>query len=170
MQKGTENLVYQKAAKCWEHVNKAIGIFDTLLDGKEASHSPEYYKARNLLRDAEGFFKEAKENAKKLLGPTPPYSSEDYQKWRDKLLEDFHILALGREFEVLRSELISDEFLCRWMDEESIGVYLKKHFQQQQSGKRKLANIKVRIILDRLEELIDIAREMNKRAVQGQVP
>ena len=170
MQKGTENLIYQKASKCWEYVNKAIEMLDNLLREEGAINSPDYYKARNVLRDAESFLKEAVDNAKKLLGPTPPYASEDYQKWRDELLEEFHILAMSREYEDLRSELLADAFLCEWMDEESIEGYLKKHFQQQQSGKRKLSNIKVRIILDRLEELIGHAQELNKQAMQRQHP
>jgi len=168
MQKGIENLIYQKASKCWEYINKAIEMFDKLLKEEGAFNTSDYYKARNLLRDADSFLKDAIINAKKLLGPTPLYTSEDYKKWRDKLLEEFHILAMSQEYEDLRTELLADEFLCGWMDEECIEDYLKKHFQQQQSGKRKLSNIKVRIILDRLEELINQAQEMNKQAIQKQ--
>jgi hypothetical protein len=168
MQQGTENLIYQKASKCWECVNKSVEMFNKLLKEKEDFKTPDYYKARNLLRDADGFLKEAVKNAKKLLGPTPADTSEDYQKWRDELLEEFQILAMSQEYEGLRSELFADEFLREWMDEENIENLLKKHFQTQQVGKRKLSNIKARIILDRLEELIDQAKEMNKQAIQKQ--
>jgi hypothetical protein len=168
MQQVTENLIYHKASKCWECVNKSILIFSELLKEKGDLNAPEYYKARNLLRDADGFFKETLTNAKKLLGPMPAYTSDEYQKWRDELLEEFHILAMSREYETLRSELFKDEFLREWMDEENIELLLKKHFDTQQSGKRKLSNIKVRIILDRLEELISQAKGMNKQAVQKQ--
>ena len=168
MQKGTENLIYQKASKSWEHVNKAVEIFNRLLKETGDFHAPDYYKARNLLRDADNYLKEAVQNAKKLLGPTPAYASEDYQKWRDELLEEFHILAMSQEYEDLRSELLADEFLREWMDEQSIEILLKKHFQTQQSGKRKLSNIKVRIILDRLDELLNQAKELNNQAIQRQ--
>ena len=168
MQQGTENLIYQKASKCWECVNKSVEMFDTLLKDEADFNKPDYNKARNLLREADGFLKDAFQNAKKLLGPTPVYISEDYQKWRDELLEEFHILALSQEYEELKAELFEDDFLRDWMDEKSIESLLKKHFQTQQSGKRKLSNIKVRIILDRLEELINHAKEMNKRAIQKQ--
>jgi hypothetical protein len=103
-------------------------------------------------------------NEKKLLGPPPSYSSEDYLKWRDQLLEEFQILAMSQEYESLRSELVEDEFLRTRMSEELIGTLLKKHFQTQQSGKRKLSNIKVRMILDRLEDLLAETKEMNKKA------
>ena len=168
MQQGTENLIYQKASKCWECVNKSVKMFDTLLKEDADFDTSNYYKARNLLREADGFLKDAFKNAKKLLGPTPAYTSEDYQKWRDELLEEFHILAMSQEYEELKTELFEDDFLCDWMDEKNIESLLKKHFQTQQSGKRKLSNIKVRIILDRLEELINNAKEMNKRAIQKQ--
>ena len=168
MQQGTENLIYQKAAKCWESVNKALDMFTNLLKEGGDFVTADYYKARNLLRDAEGNLKDVFINAKKLLGPIPAYTTGDYQKWRDELLEEFQILAMSQEFEELKSELIADDFLKKWMDEKSIESLLKKHFQTQQSGKRKLSNIKVRIILDRLEELINNAKEMNKRAIQIQ--
>jgi len=168
MQQGTENLIYQKASKCWECVNRSVKMFDTLLKEDADFDTSNYYKARNLLREADGFLKDAFKNAKKLLGPTPAYTSEDYQKWRDELLEEFHILAMSQEYEELKTELFEDDFLRDWMDEKNIESLLKKHFQTQQSGKRKLSNIKVRIILDRLEELINNAKEMNLRAIQKQ--
>ncbi|UCE40847.1 MAG: hypothetical protein JSV17_15600 [Candidatus Aminicenantes bacterium] len=168
MQQSTENLIYQKASKCWECVNKSVQLFSELLKAERDFNAADYYKARNLLQDADRCFKETLENSKKLLGPIPPYCSDDYQKWRDELLEEFQILAMSHEYEDLKSELIKDEFLRRLMDEESIELLLKKHFQTQQSGKRKLSNIKVRIILDRLEDLINHAKDMNKSAVQKQ--
>ncbi len=168
MQQGTENIIYQKASKCWECVNRSVEMFSELLKEEGDFNAADYYKSRNLLRDADDFLREAVKNAKKMLGPIPAYTSDDYQKWRDELLEEFHILAMSQEYENLRSELFEDEYLRQWIDEESIERLLKKHFQTQQSGKRKLSNIKVRIILDRLEELINQAEDMNKQAVQKQ--
>lgn len=164
MLQSTENLVYQKASKCWECVDKAILLFTGLTKEEGTFDLSDYYRARNLLRDADGFYREALHNAKKLLGPPPSYSSTDYLKWRDQLLEEFQILAMSHEYESLRSELAKDEFLQARMRVDIIETLLKKHFQTQQSGKRKLSNIKVRIILDRLEELLAEAKELNKKA------
>ena len=160
----TENLIYQKAAKCWECVDKAILLFSVTINRKGDPSLPDYYMAKNLLRDADGFYNEALQSAKKLLGPPPSYSSLDYLKWRDKLLEEFQILATGQEYESLRSELMGDEFLRTRMSEDLIDTLLKKHFHSQQSGKTKLPNIKARMILERLEELIAEAEELNKQA------
>ncbi len=163
MSQRTENTIYQKAAKCWECVDKALLLFADLMKEERNLNLPDYYRARNLLRDADGFYQEALKNAKKLLGPPPSYSSSDYLKWRDRLLEEFQILAMSQEYESLRSELLEDEFLQSRMTEVVIETLLKKHFQAQQSGKRKLSNIKVRMVLDRLTELLDEARELNKK-------
>ena len=168
MERVTENIIYQKASKCWECVNKSVAMFDKLLKERSDFNKADFHKARDSLRDADGFLKETIKNAKKLLGPLQAYTADDYQKWRDELLEEFQILAMSEEYEDLRSELFEDEFLRKWIDEENIEVLLKKHFQTQQSGKRKLANIKVRIILDRLDELINQAKEMNERAAKVQ--
>lgn len=168
MKQSTENLIYHKAAKCWECVNRSIQMFGDLLREKGDFDTADYYKARDSLRDAGEYFKETLKNAKKLLGPIPAYTTPDYQKWRDELLEEFHILAMSQEYEDLKSELFEDKSLNEWMDKESIELLLKKHFQTQQSGKRKLSNIKVRIILDYLEDLINRSRDMNKQAVQKQ--
>lgn len=164
MPQSTENLVYQKANKCWECIDKALLLFADLMKEEGPFSLPDYYRARNLLRDAEGFYTETLKNAKKLLGPPPSYSSEEYLKWRDQLLEEFQILAMSQEYEGLRSELVEDEFLQAMMKEDLIEDLLKKHFQAQQSGKRKLSNIKVRMILDRLEGLLAEAKSLNKQA------
>ncbi len=163
MPQSAENFVYLKATKCWDCVDKATLLFNNLMKEEGVSSIPEYYRARNLLRDAEGFYQEALKSAKRLLGPVPSYSSADYLKWRDQLLEEFQILAMSQEYESLRSELLDDEFLRARMTEDVIESLLKKHFQTQQSGKRKLSNIKVRMVLDRLAELLDEVKELNKK-------
>ena len=168
MPESTENVIYQKAAKCWEYVNQSIQIFSALLKKEETFNTSDYYRARNLMREADEFYAEARKSAKKLLGPTPSYVSEDFHRWRDQLLEEFHILATSQEFEDLRSELLGDELLREWMTESEIDVSIRKHFQQQQSGKRKLPNIKVRIILNHLEGLLTQAKGLNKEALQKQ--
>ena len=40
-------------------------------------------------------------NAKKLLGPIPEYSSEEFIKWRAEVLDKQKILVKNKEFEDL---------------------------------------------------------------------
>jgi hypothetical protein len=107
-------------------------------------------------------------NAKKLLGSLPEYASEEFIKWRTEMLEEHHILTFSQEFEDLKSELVNDEIIKAWLREEEIEIFLKRHFQTQQEGKRKLENIKVRIVLDKLQELITQAKDLQKKAFEKQ--
>jgi len=45
---------------------------------------------------------------------------------------------------------MNDEFIRTMMSEAEIETYVRDHFETQRSGKRKLANIKVRMMLDKL--------------------
>ncbi|MFQ6037825.1 MAG: hypothetical protein ACE5LV_04325 [Candidatus Aminicenantales bacterium] len=161
-----ENVIYQKASKCWTCVREAIEEFRWLTQEDQPFSAPRYYWAKNRLREGEGYFQETLKGAKKLLGPVPAYASPDYQKWRDELLEEFRILALSEEYEALCAELREDAFLKERMSPEEIEALCRKHFHTQQEGQRKLANIKVRIILDRLDELLEEARALNKKAAE----
>lgn len=128
--------------------------------------SAEYDQAVNILQEANSLYKETLKSAQKLLGPSSSYVTDEYKKWRDQLLDEFRILAVSQEFEDLRIELQKDEYLRGWMTEEEIAALLMKHFQTQQSGKRRLSNIKVRIILDHLDALLTEACELNRKVVQ----
>jgi hypothetical protein len=64
--------------------------------------------------------------------------------------------------------LVNDEIMKAWLREEEIELFLQRHFQTQQEGKRKLENIKVRIVLDKLQELITQAKDLQKKAFEKQ--
>ncbi len=166
MQHIIQNLLYKNAAKCWECVLKSIYSFKELLKEDTAFSTEEYDRAVEILHEANSLYKETLKSAKKLLGPSSSYVSDDYLKWRDQLLDEFQILAVSQEFEDLKLELQKDEYLRGWMSKEEIAILLKKHFQAQQSGKRRLSNIKVRIILDHLNALLTEACELNRQVIQ----
>jgi len=166
MQHIIQNILYKNAAKCWESVLKSIYLFKELLKENVSFSSAEYDQAVNILHEANSLYKETLKSAQKLLGPSSSRVSDDYLKWRDQLLDEFRILAMSQEFEGLRLELQKDEYLRGWMTEEEIAALLMKHFQTQQSGKRKLSNIKVRIILDHLDALLTEACELNRKVIQ----
>jgi hypothetical protein len=52
------------------------------------------------------------------------------------------------------------------MGGEDIERLLAENFHPQQTGKRKLANIKIRIVLDRIQELISRAAALRKSAME----
>jgi hypothetical protein len=168
MSKIAEVQIFPKVSKSYEDIMMSIKILEDLLSEGTTFNSADYYRARNFVKSSESLFQEALQNAKKLLGPLPEYASEEFFKWRTDMLEEHHILARSQEYEELKSELLSDDTLKKWLSDEEIENLLKKHFQTQQEGKRKLVNIKVRIVLDKLQELISRAKDLQKEAFEKQ--
>ncbi len=168
MNKFVEIQIFPKVSKSYEDVSAAIKSFENLLAESATFNSADYYRARNFVKSAESLFHEALKNAKKLLGTLPEYASGEFIHWRAEMLEEHHILARSQAFEDLKSELENDDSMRAWLEKEEIERFLKKHFQTQQEGKRKLVNIKVRIVLDKLQELIAQAKDLQKKAFEKQ--
>lgn len=165
MNKKIENQLYFKAGIAFDHLKLAIQTFETYLNTARQEATPDYYKARNFLRDGEKFYEETLKEAKKLLGPLPLYSSADFEKWRADFLSRHRIKVDAQEFDPLKEELSRNEQLGQWIAPEDIERLLAKDYEAQKSGKRKLANIKIRIILDRLQELLGQAGDLKKKAM-----
>jgi len=165
MNKKIENLLYFRVSDCFDSLKLAVQTFEDYLKEEVSAASPEYYKARNYLRDGEKFFQEAFKEAKRLLGPLPPYSSADTEKWRLEFLSQHKILAASQELADMKEEVLSDEYLKQWMSQEDIERLLLKNYDAQKTGKRRLANIKGRILLDKLNELLAESQQLKKRAM-----
>ncbi len=73
------------------------------------------------------------------------------------------MLAKTEEEQALLEELLQDEFLNKLMDKEEIRKFLRLNYASQQEGKRKLSHIKIRIIFDKLDELLAEAKNLQKR-------
>jgi hypothetical protein len=168
MEKFAEVQIHPKVSNCFEDIGTAMGIFRRLLKEGAEFNSAEYYRGRNCVRHADTMYKEGLKNARRLLGPIPEYSTEEFLKWRAEVLEKQKILAKNEEFEALKTELLEDIFLREWMREEDIIDQLKMHYLTQQEGRRKLANIKARIVFAKLFDLLSEAKEMQKKAFATQ--
>ncbi len=165
MDRKKETLLYFRASGAFESLNLAIETFRNFLKEDVPPASPEYYRARNFLRDAEKFHQETFREAQRLLGPLPAYSTPETEKWRAEYLSQNKILAGSQELEAMKMELLEDEYLNKWLAQKDVERLLLKNFAGQGTGKRKLANVKVRLLLDRLNELLEEARELKKRAM-----
>jgi hypothetical protein len=159
-----ENLLYFKAGLAFDSFKQALKAFEVYLASPGAGATPEYYKARNYLRDGDKFYEETFAEAKKLLGPLPPYASSEFEKWRGDFLSQHKILVESQEFDALKAELSQNGQLVRWIDSPDLERLLARDYEAQKTGKRKMANIKVRIMLDRLQELAGQAGGLKKRA------
>lgn len=159
-----ENQLYFKAGLAFDSFKLAIKTFESFLENAGPASTPDYYKARNYLRDAEKSYQECFTEAKKLLGPLPAYASAEFEKWRSDFVSQHRILVESQEFASLKEELSQNGQLARWIESAELERLLAKHYETQKTGKRRMANIKVRIILDRLQELLARADDLKKRA------
>lgn len=166
MNKKAENQLYFKASDSFNSLKLAVKTFEDFMKEGVAAASPGYYKARNYLRDAEKFYQETFKEAKRLLGPIPLYTSSDFEKRREEFLSQHNILAASQGLNAMKEELTGNGYLNQWMSKEDIERLLLKNFDAQKSGKRKLANIKVRILLDKLNELLSEAQQLRKKAME----
>jgi hypothetical protein len=164
MQVQIEREIYIRASRSFAVLSEAIQTFRGFLDAVVAANAPEYYRARNLLKEGKAFYDQTLQDAKKLLGPIPIYAAKDFETWRAEALIANKIVVQGETADELRIELLNDDFLKSIISPEDIEAYLQAHFETQQKGKRKLANIKIRMALDRLAGLVAEGQELQKTA------
>jgi hypothetical protein len=168
MQVQVEREIYIRASRSFAVLSEAIRIFKGYLEPNVAASAPEYYRARNLLKEGKAFYEQTLQDAKKLLGPIPIYAAKDFEKWRSQVLIENKIIVQGQTLEELRLEFLSDDFINSLMRPEDVEEYLRANFETQRSGKRKLANIKIRMALDKLAGLVAEGQELQKTAQRKQ--
>jgi hypothetical protein len=166
MQVQIERDIYIRGARCFELLTKSIQTFREYLGARTPPNDPQYYRARNLLKEGRGFFDQTLADAKKLLGPIPVYAPKDFEQLRSRLLVENKIVVQGRTLEELTAELQSDDFVKTIMTSAEVADYMQVHFTAQSSGKRKLQNIKIRMALDKLAALSAEGLELQKKAQQ----
>jgi hypothetical protein len=168
MQVQIEREIFIRATRSFSILREAIAMFRGYLESSVAANAPEYYRARNLLKEGKAFYDQTLQDAKKLLGPIPIYAAKDFEKWRSQALVENKIIVLGQTSEELRRELVADDFLKTIMRPEEIEEYVRARFEAQKTGKRKLANIKIRMALDKLAGLVAEGQELQKTAQRKQ--
>lgn len=168
MQVQIEREIYIRASRSFAVLTEAIQTFKDYLEPQVAASGPVYYRARNLLKEGKAFYDQTLQDAKKLLGPIPIYAAKDFEKWRSQVLIENKIIVQGQTQEELRLELENDDFLKSIMKPGEVEQYLLAHYETQRSGKRKLANIKIRMALDRLAGLVAEGQELQKTAQRKQ--
>ena len=105
MQVQIEREIYIRASRSFTVLCEAIQCFKGYLEPQVAASAPEYYRARNLLKEGKAFYDQTLQDAKKLLGPIPIYAAKDFEKWRSQVLIENKIIVQGQTLEELRLEL-----------------------------------------------------------------
>jgi hypothetical protein len=168
MQVQIEREIYIRASRAFGVLSEAIRTFQAFLEPQVASSAPDYYKARNLFKEGKAYYDQTIQDAKKLHGPVPIYAAKDFEKWRAETLVQNKIVVQGQTQDALLQELLNDEFLKTIMGPSEIGAYLSSNFETQRSGKRKLENIKVRMVIDHLAGLVRVGQELQLKAQRKQ--
>ena len=168
MQVPVEREIFIRFSRSYSVLTEAGRIFRKYLQDTTASNDPEYYRARNFLKEGKAFYDQTIQDAKKLLGPIPIYAAKDFEGWRSQVLVENKIIVKGETLEGLRAELTVDDFVKTMMSAEEVEAYLEAYYDLQKSGKRKLANIKIRMILDKLALLVAEGQELQKTAQRKQ--
>lgn len=168
MQVQIEREIFIRSSRSFAVLTEAIQVFRDYLQNTTAANDPEYYRARNFLKEGKAFYDQSIQDAKKLLGPIPIYAAKDFEGWRSQTLIENKIVVKGQTIEELQAELTVDDFIKTMMSAEEVEAYLKADFDKQRSGKRKLANIKIRMVLDKLVSLLTEGQELQKTAQRKQ--
>ena len=160
-----EKLIYLNTSRSFELLTKSIQAFEEFLAGEDSAKlKPVYYQARGYLEKGEAFYAKVLKNSRKFAGPVEPYASEKLAQWRRDLLEKDKMLARSSVFRELQIELTKDEFLTKWMSEEEIELFLTRYFEEQKNKQRRLLNIKLRLVLAKLKQLVVESRQLEKKA------
>jgi hypothetical protein len=168
MQIQIEREIFIRASRSFSVLTESVQLFRAYLEPGTAPQAAEYYRARNFLKEGKAFFDQTLADAKKLLGPIPIYAAKDFETWRTQALVENKIVVRGQTADELRDELIRDDFLRSIMRPEEIEAYVAANYETQRSGKRKLANMKIRMALDKLAALVTEGQELQKTAQRKQ--
>jgi len=145
--------IFLKAKKSLEKMNDSLRLFKEFVEEGKTEDLKKYYLARTFLKDGQKLCEEMIKDAKKFLGPLPAYIAKETVEARAQLLKETKIVVLSQDYEGLLAELVGDEFMKSFMNSEEIEGFLKENYQKQQLGKRKLPNIKARMVIDKLKKV-----------------
>jgi len=156
--------IFLKAKKSLEKMNDSLRLSKEFIEEDMPRDLKKYYLARTFFKEGQKLSEEMIKDAKKFLGPLPAYLSKETIEARTKLLRATKVVVLSQDYEGLAAELQEDEFLKSFMSFEEIEGFIKENYQKQQLGKRKLPNIKARMVIDKLKRAERQAFAVQKRA------
>ena len=159
-----KNKPFVNMEKCARTLKHAVQILQDFIGNKTSSDLTSYYEAQKSLEESKSLYNEAFKEVSELIGPLPAGASPGFIKWKENFLKGTGIIIENEEYGSLKIELRNDRFLLRFLAQEEIDELLRKHYESQQAGKRKLANIKARIILDKIINLMDEAETLEIKA------
>lgn len=159
-----ERDLFIKSARSRESLLKSLETFRSYLKESVMQDSPLYYQARNLLKDGKVFYEEAVKEARKLLGPIPNYVPDAVKSSKARLLAENKVVIESREYQDIETEIAADDFFSGWVSRHEIRENLARYLAPQSQERRKTANVKIRMMLDMLENILQQARKLEGEA------
>ncbi|MGB9836116.1 MAG: hypothetical protein ACPLRX_05200 [Candidatus Saccharicenans sp.] len=154
-----------KVKSAHEALSQSVSLFKTYLKENTPATASEYYRAKSLLREGKLFFEEVLKEARKLLGPLPPYATPEYIRWREETSRELKLaLKDSVDYDEIKKILQQDPAVPRLFGPEELDQYLQKYYEDQKKGNRKLENLKCRLLIAKLDDLIHQAEELYKEA------
>ena len=149
-------------------VGKAESMFKESLQQDDFSNFQErYYLARDMLRRSESYYDRALESIR-AMGKLPPeillrLSSSTREVIQRATTNDKDV-APGTILPHVLSELETDPVLLRWMSPEEIRSMVHKHLPAQLQGKRKIANLKLRIAFEKVHRSLVGTKKLGQQS------
>jgi hypothetical protein len=159
-----ERDLFIKSARSRETLLKSLETFRAYLKESVERESPLYYQARNFLKDGKTFYEEAVKEARKLLGPIPNYVPDVVKASKARLLAENKFVIESRELQDIESEIAADDFFSGWVSRHEIRENLSRYLNSQNQERRKTANVKIRMMLDILDDMLQQARKLEGEA------
>ena len=128
----------------------------------------EYYRIRNQVREAKAALDEVMKETHRLFGPAPAYASADFEALRRQSLEKAQLLLRAETKEEIISELWQDELVKRFFSLEEVKPFVEAQFESQRKGKRRLFNLKARLLIEKMKQQLEKATGLLKD-IKGKV-
>ncbi|MGQ9470323.1 MAG: hypothetical protein ACUVR0_01355 [Candidatus Aminicenantales bacterium] len=146
-----EDIFRPKIIRCLDLLEATLQSLEAA--GRESRVSiNQYYRLRNQVREAKTYLEELTKEAHRLFGPAPVYAPPDFEEKRLHTLQKTRLIIETKEKEAILAELIQDEIIKRFFEPEEVSSYVERFYETQSQGKRKLANLKARLIIEKIKQ------------------
>lgn len=156
-----EDIFRFKVGRCLDLLQASLKDLSSLSEAAKIEVN-EYYRLRNQVREAKAIFEEVKKEARRLFGPPPPYATSDFEKLRQESLEKSRLIIKSQEKEKIAEEFFQDELISRYFQPDEVRLFIENQFESQRKGKRKLANFKARLLVERIKRDLERAEDLVK--------
>lgn len=156
-----EDIFRFKVSRCLDLLQASLKDLSSLSEVAKIELN-EYYRLRNQVREAKAIFEEVKKEARRLFGPPPPYATSDFEKLRQESLEKSRLIIKSEEKEKIAEEFFQDELVVRYFQPDEVRLFIDTQFESQRKGKRKLANFKARLFIERISRDLERAEDLVK--------